>query len=433
MKILFILWASIGNENQRDILVLTTVYSRQRNGFKKFLFSLFSIMLLVGLLTACSTAGSQGAHKMLPVEHGSKDTPATSNKPPEHINQMEVIDMNHLVTLDKITVPLLEKRVIYVGETHDNYAHHLNQLEVIKRLHHAHPDIAIGMEMFQKPFQQTLDAYIAGKIEEQELLKYSEWFERWRYDYRLYRPILDYARTHSIPLVALNVSTELKQRVLEVGFEGLSPQEQTEVSAEIDRSDLAYIERLREVFHQHPGSEKRNFDRFVDVQLIWDETMAETAALYLQTYPGRKLVVLAGTGHLTYGSGIPQRVERRLVEKGVIIIPGTDIKIEPAIADFVLFPRAQVLPKAGLIGILMEPADNGVLVAGLFSEGAGSLAGVEKGDIIIELNGKPVTSTSDIRIELMGSPPGAPVQLKVLRKGMLRGEKRLDFAFDLGE
>jgi len=135
---------------------------------------------------------------------------------------------------------------------------------------------------------------------------------------------------------------------------------------------------------------------------------------------------------LTYGSGIPRRVERRLIDKGAIIIPGTDIKIEPAIADFVLFPRTQVLPKAGLIGILMEPADNGVLVAGLFSEGAGSLAGVEKGDIIIELNGKPVTSTSDIRIELMGSPPGTPVQLKVLRKGVLWGEKRLDFAFALG-
>jgi uncharacterized iron-regulated protein len=400
---------------------------------KKILFTLISIMLLVGLLTACSTVGSQEAHNMLSVEQGDKDTPTTSDRPPGPITQMEVIDMNHLTTLDNISVLLLEKRVIYVGETHDNYAHHLYQLEVIKRLHHAHPDIAIGMEMFQKPFQQTLDAYIAGKIDEQELLRKSEWFERWGYDYRLYQPILDYARTNSIPLVALNVSTELKQRVSDVGFEGLSPLERTQFPTEIDRSDLAYIERLREVFHQHPGSEKRNFDRFVDVQLIWDETMAETAVLYLQTYPGRKLVVLAGTGHLAYGSGIPQRVERRLVEKGVIIIPGTDIKIEPAIADFVLFPRAQVLPKTGLIGILMDPADNGVLVAGLFPEGAGSHAGIAKGDIIIELNGKPVTSTTDIRIELMGSPPGTPVQLKVVRKGMLWGEKRLDFTFDLGE
>jgi uncharacterized iron-regulated protein len=393
---------------------------------------LLSMILLVSLLTACGTVGAQKDRNTSLVDDRNEVSHATKDKLPAAMEGMEVLDMSRLVTVDKIIVPLLKKRVIYVGETHDNYAHHLNQLEIIKRLHRAHPDIAIGMEMFQQPFQQVLDAFIAGKLGERELLRESEWFERWRYDYRLYRPILDYAREHSIPLVALNVSTELKQRVSDVGFDGLTPKEQAEVPPEIDRSDLAYADRLRKVFHQHPESEKRNFDRFIDVQLLWDEAMAETATLYLQAYPERKLVVLAGTGHLMYGSGIPQRVERRLAEKGAIVIPGTDIKIEPGIADFVLFLQTQTLPKTGLIGIFMEEADSGVLVADLTLEGAGSSAGVEKGDIIIELNGKPVTSTSDIRIELMGSPPGTPVQVKVLRKGMLWGEKRLDFAFDLG-
>ncbi len=72
--------------------------------------------------------------------------------------------MSRPATLDDISGSLVEKRVIYAGETHDNYAHHLTQLELIKRIHQAHPDLAIGMEMFQRPFQQALDAFIGGSL-----------------------------------------------------------------------------------------------------------------------------------------------------------------------------------------------------------------------------------------------------------------------------
>ena len=62
------------------------------------------------------------------------------------------------------------------------------------------------MEMFQRPFQKVLDDYIGGKIDEAEFLKGTEYFKRWGFDYQLYRPILLFARSEKIPVVALKSS-----------------------------------------------------------------------------------------------------------------------------------------------------------------------------------------------------------------------------------
>ncbi len=61
------------------------------------------------------------------------------------------------------------KKIIYVGESHDQFSHHVMELEVVKDLHRRGKKIAIGMEMFQRPFQEALDDYIEGKIDEREV------------------------------------------------------------------------------------------------------------------------------------------------------------------------------------------------------------------------------------------------------------------------
>src|SRR5262245_22405996 len=92
---------------------------------------------------------------------------------------------------------LSNNRVVFVGETHERYDQHLSQLEIIRGLHGQAPGHwAIGVEYFQRPFQPYLDAYIAGSISEREFLSKTEYFERWSFDYRLYRPIFEFAREH---------------------------------------------------------------------------------------------------------------------------------------------------------------------------------------------------------------------------------------------
>ncbi|MGE0081714.1 MAG: ChaN family lipoprotein, partial [Thiohalomonadaceae bacterium] len=93
------------------------------------------------------------------------------------------IDLHRLPSLEQILPQLADRRVVFVGENHDQYSHHLVQLAIIRGLHRKHGELAIGLEFFQQPFQEHLDAYVAGAIDETEMLRRTEYMERWGYDY----------------------------------------------------------------------------------------------------------------------------------------------------------------------------------------------------------------------------------------------------------
>ena len=72
-------------------------------------------------------------------------------------------------------------KVVYLGETHDNTEDHRLQLEIIGQLYKKNSKLAIALEMFQRPYQGVVNDYLAGKIDEQELLAKTEYKQRWGY------------------------------------------------------------------------------------------------------------------------------------------------------------------------------------------------------------------------------------------------------------
>lgn len=64
--------------------------------------------------------------------------------------------------MDSVVSQLAGKRVVFVGETHDRYDHHLNQLEIIRRLHQLDSNLAIGVEYFPRQSQPQVDDFIDG-------------------------------------------------------------------------------------------------------------------------------------------------------------------------------------------------------------------------------------------------------------------------------
>jgi uncharacterized iron-regulated protein len=326
-----------------------------------------------------------------------------------------VLDLTRLPALKDILPALADRRVVYVGETHDRYAHHLAQLEIIKGLHARHPQLAIGMEMFQQPFQSYLDDYLAGVLNEREMLVATEYFQRWRYDYRLYAPILRYARDNRLPVVALNVPGDLVEKVRVTGIDGLEEADRARLPAGIDRGNAQYEARLREIFAQHPHTEGRGFDRFLDGQLLWDEGMAERAARYLEEHPGHTLVVLAGSGHLAYGDGIPQRLARRVPVEGAIVLNGWEGEIAPGVADYLLLPEEQSLPAAGRIGAILAPGDKGLTVDSCAKGSSCETAGLERGDRVLAIDGIPVSDLADVSAVMWDKQPDDTVTLTLQR------------------
>ena len=336
-----------------------------------------------------------------------------------------VLNLQAAAQLEDIIPELVGKRVVLVAETHDRYEHHLTQLEIIRRLHALNPRLVIGMEAFQQPYQAVLDDYIEGRLDEQALLRDTEYYRRWKFDFRHYEPILAFAREHRLPVVALNLPVELTDRVSRVGIEGLTETERGQIPAAIDHSDTAYAERLRAVYESHPAVDGRGFDGFLEVQLAWDEGMAERAADYLAAHPGTNMVLLAGTGHLAYGSGIPQRLQRRLQDDIAIILNNWSGPLEPGLADYLLMPQEQTLPPSGKFGALLDEQEDRLLIDHCLADSPCQQAGLRSGDRILSINGEPVNDMADLRLVTWNLMPGERVTLEVERRRWFRRAQAL--------
>ncbi len=366
-----------------------------------------SLIISLSFLTACSTATI---------------APKTTSKPStKHTNKSSVVAVNlkALSSLDLIANKLAKHRTVFVGETHTRYSDHLNQLAVIQKLHkHWGINTSIGLEMIQKPYQSFLDNYITGKLSEKEMLRGTQWYQRWKYDFRLYRPIFEYAKQHKIPLIALNIPKELTQRITQVGIKGLSKIERKQLPVTIDRSNKAYIKRITSVFKGHARTSSKEVNKFIDAQLGWDEGMAFHAANYLNKHPEKKMIILAGGGHVVAYQGIPDRLDRQIKSKSVVVLNNAYDDINNS-GDYLLFSPEKKLPSKVQLGIAMEDAGNsrGVKVSKVLMHSAAQKAGLKAGDIIVKMDNQAISDMLDLKLFLEEVKAGSKVELRVERKG----------------
>jgi uncharacterized iron-regulated protein len=343
--------------------------------------------------------------------------------------QAAAIDLSTIKTLSDVIEGAAGKRIVYVGEYHDRFSHHNVELEIIKSLYQKGPKLAVGMEMFQRPFQKTLDEYITGAIDEREFLKNTEYFKRWGFDYNLYKPILDFARAEKIAVVALNLRREITEKVSKGGMDALSEEEKKEIPPQMDFSDDEYRDRLKEIFEQHQSSGERDFDFFYQSQILWDETMAMSIDEYLRKNPDHRMVVIAGGGHVSHGSGIPKRAFRRNGFSYAIIL--NDGELEKDIANYLVFPQPLDGVTTPKIMALLSEKDGKIMITGFPKESVSEKAGLKVGDTLISLDGVPVTSVEDIKLFLFYKKKEEPLKVNVVRKRFLLGGREMEFEVHL--
>lgn len=251
-------------------------------------------------------------------------------------------------------------RVVCVGEEHNNPHHHWFQLETVSELVKRRPGgkLALGMEMFQRPFQGVLDDYAARRIDASALLSRSGYEERWSYDFNFYAPTIDKAREAGAALLALNTARELTKKVVREGLAALTPDEKKQVPELVldDTAHRAWFDATMEEMGGHghghptkaapekaapenaapepaapseppadatPAKKMPSMDAIYTAQVLWDESMADGAARWAKAQPQGVLVLLAGNGHC-HDTAIVKRVKRRGVDRVISVMPVLD-------------------------------------------------------------------------------------------------------------
>jgi uncharacterized iron-regulated protein len=246
------------------------------------------------------------------------------------------------ISFGELTDRLLDADLVCVGETHDSELNHGVQLQIIRALYARDDRLGVGMEMFQRPFQKEVDRYFRGEDGEDEFLKATEYQQRWGFDWSLYRPIVEFCRKNGVPLAALNAPKELTKKISKSGYNALTDDEKKqlgEVDFNVKEHRDYWYERLWKIHGAKEATEEQK-ERGYHVMTVWDEYMGASAAMFQKDRGVRRMVVLAGSGHVERGFGIAGRAVKRTGGKAVTVAvaPGGDLEklaAEPT-ADYIV-------------------------------------------------------------------------------------------------
>jgi aminopeptidase N len=117
------------------------------------------------------------------------------------------------------------------------------------------------------------------------------------------------------------VARQISRTVAKGGIEGL-PVEQREALPELDMGVQEHRALFDEAMKDHP--DVKDIEKYYQVQVIWDEAMAERSVSYLaDRSPARKMVILAGQAHC-HRSAIPARMKRRAPHLRIVSVRTRD-------------------------------------------------------------------------------------------------------------
>jgi uncharacterized iron-regulated protein len=379
---------------------------------------------LIVLLCACAFAAYSYAADMAPAK------PQAACLPPA---KWYALDAAKPRAIDeaRVVTDMAQRDVVLLGEHHDEYDHHLWQLQTLAALNVARPEMVIGFEAFPRRVQPVLDRWVAGELDTERFLREVEWEKVWNLPHELYMPLLDFARIKRIPVIALNVEKSLTAAIGAKGWDAIDAKQREGVSRPAALSQ-AYEEHLFAVFKEHSPARNSNtpiekgdrrFRNFVEAQSTWDRAMAEALASRVKTQgAARPLVVgIMGAGHVRDGYGVVHQLRDLGVTRVGTLLPidaeteCAHIRTAMADAVYVLPPaaRAQVPPPR--LGVRLELKEKAVTIASIEKGSLAERSGLNAGDVVVSVAGAPAVSIADVVSAVRGAPPGTWLPLQVRR------------------
>ena len=196
--------------------------------------------------------------------------------------------------------PAVNPQVLLLGEVHDNAAGQKARFAELQRRVQAGWRPAIAMEQFDQDNQALLTTAQRDCPDPDCIVRVMEG-PRWNWD--LYKSVMDLALTYDLPLVAANLSRADTSRVVRDGYK-TTFDAATIAAYRLNAvpADIVAAQR-RELVASHCNMlPDMMVDGMVQAQIARDVMMAQV----LRAQQGRGVVLLAGNGHVRKDIGVPR-------------------------------------------------------------------------------------------------------------------------------
>jgi uncharacterized iron-regulated protein len=267
-----------------------------------------------------------------------------------------------VVGVDELAAQWADHDVIFFGESHRHPGVHLQQLRLLRALHERRPGWILSLEQFERDVQPVLDDYLAGRLGEITLVDKGRAWDNYRPSYR---PLVQYAREHALPVIAAEAPEWAVSCIGQWGpgiLERFTPEERGTVARELHLGPGAYRDKYMKFQSgsaTHGGGASASpeaalrAERSYAGQVARDDTMAESIFLALRSHPGRKVLHLNGSFH---SAGFLGTVERLLLRDPALKIAVVQ-PVEAEEPQAPSFAAAAVAEGTALLLVYPNPQD----------------------------------------------------------------------------
>ena len=263
------------------------------------------------------------------------------------------------ITLAQAADVLAGYDVVFFGENHGHPGVHLQEMKLLRALHERNSRWVVSFEQFERDVQGVIDDYLAGRIGESTLIAKGR---AWNNYAASYRPLLIYARTEDLPVVAAEAPGWAVSCVGQWGtpiLEQFTPLERSFVARTVEVQAGAYRDKYmaflsgspthgdaapgRTPTHDAPAADidtaaatatapapapaaaAAKAERSFAAQVTRDDTMAEAIGDALDQHPGYHLLHLTGSFHAAEFLGTVQRLRQLNPRLKVAVIDPVEV------------------------------------------------------------------------------------------------------------
>jgi uncharacterized iron-regulated protein len=243
----------------------------------------------------------------------------------------------HEVNVKRLAGLLQRYDVVIYGESHGHPGVHLREMKLLRALYERDPRWVLSLEQFERDVQGIVDDYTAGHIGETALIEQGR---AWSNYAASYRPMVEFAKDHHLPVVAAEAPgwavTCVGQSGLPV-LDRFTPAERSWVAARVDAGAGAYRDEYMQFLGgsaTHGGDSAAANKHAQDAaqnsfaaQVTRDDTMAESIDRALRQHPGYRILHLTGSFHAAKFLGTVERL--RALDPTLKIAVIAPVQVDP--------------------------------------------------------------------------------------------------------